>query len=192
MKECTRCKGAGQVADYFKPGEFRKCHYCDGRGTFPAVDVSGILAAIVSTRGKERGKLKKSRPDYKAGGRAYYVWRMARFNGGADVCMPIMAMGDVEGDPYIDVLDKLADAVAQRAFGTKFAAAARWGMALGMLQSVPAGLPSSAYPGGPAGTDIGSIADSPEFHTDRYSEAVESGDDETAAEYQDLPLFAGV
>jgi hypothetical protein len=190
-RNCTVCEGTG-VRRYSWETTDRVCYACDGKKTFAPLDVDSILAAIVGTRGKSKGKLLSSRPDRKKGGRAYFVWRLARFHGGADVCMPCMADVEVAGDPYKPELNLLAEAVAKRAFGTEMAAAFRWGRALGMVQSVPAGLPMSAYEGGPAGTDIRGLADSPEFHTDRYEAAVEAGDTETVEDYTGLPLFASV
>lgn len=55
--------------------------------------------------------------------RAYYVWRMARFNGGIDMTMPMSADLVVRGDPFRAKLDALADAVAKRAFGLDMSAA---------------------------------------------------------------------
>jgi len=53
-------------------------------------------------------------------------------------------------DPYLPVLDALADIVAKKAFGTDLAAAFRWGNALGMIDvPAPDGLPATAYAGGP-------------------------------------------
>ena len=50
--------------------------------------------------------------------RAYYVWRMARFHGGADMTMPVMAGMNASGEPCKETLDKLADTMAREAFGT--------------------------------------------------------------------------
>ena len=44
-------------------------------------------------------------------------------------------------------VDKLADAVAKRCFGTDLAAAHRWGRALGHLDRDMPGLPRTAYQG---------------------------------------------
>lgn len=67
---------------------------------------------------------------------AYYVWRMARFHGGADITMPpIMAMLFVDSRHYsqgdISELDRFADTLAEETFGTSMAVALRWGRALG-------------------------------------------------------------
>lgn len=47
------------------------------------------------------------------------------------------------------VLDTIVDAVAKRAFGTDRAAMHRWGSLLGFAPPAPAGLPATAYEGGP-------------------------------------------
>ena len=79
---------------------------------------------------------------------------MARFHGGADVTMPVCASMDVAGDPFVDVLDIIADRVAQRVYGTDKAAAYRWGSALfGSDMKVPDGMPASAYSCGPVVLD---------------------------------------
>jgi hypothetical protein len=97
---------------------------------------------------------------------------MARFHGGADVCLPMMAEMDINGDPYEPELNALAEAVARKVFGTDLAASMRWGRALGYVDKVPEGLPDSAYEGGPAGTDIRGPQDSPEFHVDKMGDKV--------------------
>jgi hypothetical protein len=85
--------------------------------------------------------------------RAYYVWRLARFHGGADVTMPMTADMMNAGDPFKTVLDQLSDVVAQKVFGTHMAAANRWGRALGFSRGDRPGLPDSAYEGGPVVTE---------------------------------------
>jgi len=74
---------------------------------------------------------------------------MARFHGGKDVTMPVTATCLIDGDPFEDMLGKVAELVAVKAFGTDMAAAYRWAGALGHSVNVPNGMPSSAYSGGP-------------------------------------------
>jgi hypothetical protein len=166
---CTRCKGTGtRTSPGFTaldgtvyPERTRPCSDCNGRGSFPALDVQGILI-LISTGKKDARRFRKSWPSKAnvwrtsdvATRRAYYVWRMARFHGGADVTMPMTAMDVTAGDPHKALLDRMADLVAKRVFGTDRAAAARWGGLLGFsnAQSQP-GLPASAYEGGPVVTD---------------------------------------
>lgn len=180
-RNCTRCNGSKlTISEAFTslegvvyPRREYACYACDGRGTFEPIDVRAILASIVGTRGASKGRLLSSRPDRSKGARAYFVWRWARFHGGADTCLPMMA--DAPGDPFRTELDVLADAVAKRAFGTNMAAAYRWSGLIGPSVPVPDGLPASAYPGGPAGTDIGGIADSPEFHASSLTDECDGG-----------------
>jgi len=151
MRTCTKCKGsktqffAGFTAldGTVYADRTTKCHYCDGAGEFSAPDYHSILGAI---KGRNPGKLRSARPKDR---RAYYVWRMARFHGGADVTMPIGATMDAAGDPYQPELEKLSEMVARRVFRTDMAAAHRWGRALGYLDRDLPGLPASAYSGGP-------------------------------------------
>ena len=54
----------------------------------------------------------------------------------------------MRSDPFLKELDAIADAVAKRVYGTDLAGASRWGSLLGN-HTAPAGLPATAYPGGP-------------------------------------------
>lgn len=143
MQPCTRCKGSGET---FSKGftaldgtvyadRTDKCSACKGEGNFPEVDESNIRQAILATKGKNKGKIRASMTSTsdRDGARAYYVWRLARFHGGKDMTMPMMADLFVRGDPLKAELDKLADAVAKEQFGTDLAAARRWGRAFGMV-----------------------------------------------------------
>lgn len=148
MLPCKVCHGSGishHDAFTFQGHTYAErndpCSACDGLGTFPEIDDAALLARIASTQGKNKGKLRAS---FSRGRglkgeeqireeRAYYVWRLARFHGGADTTMPMTAELFSRGDPYRDRLDLLADAVAKRAFGTNMAAARLWGRALGAV-----------------------------------------------------------
>jgi hypothetical protein len=121
MKNCTVCDGTGR-SKYYN----RQCYSCHGRGTFPPPDVSAIRAAV---RGRKGLRTSSRGLDP----RAYYVWRMARFHGGADMSMPVMAATLIHGDPYVEELDVLADALAREHYGSDMRAALRWGRALGMI-----------------------------------------------------------
>ena len=136
---CTRCEGTGNS----RSNASRPCPYCDGRGRFHRPDVTFLIDQI---KGRKPGTLRSKRPDQD---RAYYVWRMARFHGGADVTMPITASFEVAGDPYTPLLDVVADKVAERVYGTDRAGATRWAAALGYEVVPEPGLPASAMPGGP-------------------------------------------
>ncbi len=155
QRNCTSCKGAGKRETIYlaltgATIPERPCHSCDGSGTFVAVDVPAILEAIKGRKG-----LRTKPPDCygtsrtTANTRAYYVWRLARFHGGVDVTMPVMASTLIAGDPFLAELDALADAVARRVYGTDRAAAFRWANALGGSVAVPDGLPPTAYACGP-------------------------------------------
>lgn len=63
--------------------------------------------------------------------------------------MPMTADLVVRSDPFKPELDKLAELVAKKVFGTDMAGAYRWAGALGYNVTVPAGLPAAAYAGGP-------------------------------------------
>jgi len=111
---------------------------------------SAKIAALIAGK---RGDLRRSPPkptgDDVLDDRAYYVWRLARFHGGADVTLPVTATVRVYEDPEKDNLDVLAHRAAARYFGTDMAGAHRWSSAM-RGTAVPDGLPASAYSGGPA------------------------------------------
>lgn len=170
-RPCGRCKGTGITVspalpdqsgtDSFgkpyhypaRPEKRERCYCCKGTGTFPAVNVDMILAAIKGRKGL-RSAAPKPRDGSRGYGdlhdkRAYYVWRLARFHGGEDVTMPVTATMLIHNDPFLPELDALADAIAKRVFGTDLAAAHRWGHALGHIDRDLPGLPATAYSGGP-------------------------------------------
>jgi hypothetical protein len=165
-RECKDCKGEGEhvspawttAEGKHYPESRRSCSTCEGARTVPAPNVGAILQAITTTRGATKGhrKFRASAPaDWAkstqglANRRAYYVWRLARFHGGADVTMPMTAELFCGRDAFRAELEQLAEAVARRAFGTDMAAAYRWSSAL-RGTPVPAGLPPASYPCGPA------------------------------------------
>lgn len=143
---CTICKGTKNIhSEGFTsldgkvyPPTDRPCISCDGRGEFPPLVVEDIISRIKATKGKNKGKIRASmtapfRSNSPEEGRAYYVWRLARFHGGRDMTLPMSADLVVRGDPFKKELDEIADAVAKIAFGTDMAAAARWGKAFGII-----------------------------------------------------------
>jgi hypothetical protein len=160
---CTRCKGAkvihhgGFTALDGKvyPDRDDPCYACNGAGQFNKPDWHEIITLITKSGPNGKRSFRKSKPNFmneyrnRNEGRAYFVWRMIRFHGGADVCMPVCADSAISGDPYWDELDKFASELAKRFYGTDMAAAYRWAGALGHNVSMPDGLPASAYSCGP-------------------------------------------
>lgn len=133
MRNCKRCEGKCSNESI---GKVDTCRYCNGTGVFAEVLSNEIEYLIISTKGKNKGKLKSSmvspsRSDGLVNNRAYYVWRMARFHGGIDTTMPVMAGLCIRHDPYIGELDILADKLAVDSFGSNMAAAHRWSRAFG-------------------------------------------------------------
>lgn len=167
VRNCMRCEGKGTVhmAGFTASDgtvyadKTYKCSACNGEKTFTAPDGAKIIELITTGRGVKDGKRKlraswsnkTNRFEDILTGRAYYVWRMARFHGGKDVTMPFTAGIVVSGDPFRDELDAMSELVAKKALGTDMAGALRWGQALGVVRSqdVPQGLPDTAYEGGP-------------------------------------------
>ena len=127
---------------------------------FPGLDVEAILTTICTVKGKVKkfrsawpSKLNIWRSKDLAAKRAYFVWRLARFHGGADVTLPMTAYDAVSHDPFKAELDLLAEHVAAHVFGTHMAGTVRWGRAFGMIPDRADNLPSSAHEGGPVVTD---------------------------------------
>ena len=149
---CKTCSGSGE---YFFKGftslegkvykdRVQPCSSCEGRKIFPDLtdpDKHHLDGSIHSSQGARKGLLKKSfTSPYRSKSptwehyiqecRAYYVWRMARFHGGADVTMPMTADMLLRGDPLKPQLDVLSDEVAKKSFGSNMIGAMRWHIAL--------------------------------------------------------------
>lgn len=138
VRNCPRCQGTGEVVDAFsEEGLMRQCLNCKGACTYTGFDATKLLAAIIATRGKNKGKIRASMTstfsDDQNARRAYYVWRLARFHGGVDTTMPMVADLALGSDPFKPELDKLVDEVAKQQFGSNMRAALVWGRALGMI-----------------------------------------------------------
>lgn len=133
---CRHCKGAGHVLSRgfsytlengsrrHRPTRWETCTYCDGAAWFHAPDLELLVKAVT---GRKPRTLRSKRPD---DARCYYVWRLARFHGGKDVCLPMGAEMEIAGDPFRDVLDELARLIAKAYFGSGNVGAARWQQAM--------------------------------------------------------------
>jgi len=130
--DCPACQGTGTYrivgTTYAAP-----CSGCAASGSQTAPDETCIRAAIFTAK---RGayRLRASFPRHRGDARSYYVWRLARFHGGADVTLPVMADLGVRHDAFKADLDRMADDVAREAFGDNMRAARRWGQALGFAR----------------------------------------------------------
>jgi len=168
IRSCSDCKGAGKhhhdawtsVTGTSYPAYDSECTVCGGTGTMAAPDFDALFLAVTTDRGvkvKGKRKFRKSPPQLWAKStqgvenrRAYYVWRLARFHGGADVTLPMTADLFCGRDAYRKELDAYAELLARAAFGTDMAAAHRWSRAMGYSNApVPEGQPATAYSGGP-------------------------------------------
>lgn len=133
---CTKCNGAGHTLSmgysYTKddgtlrvvPTKWKTCIYCDGAAWFHAPDLELLVKAVT---GRKPRTLRSKRPD---DARPYYVWRLTRFHGGKDVCLPMGAEMEIAGDPFRDVLDELARLIARAYFGSGNVGTARWQQAM--------------------------------------------------------------
>jgi hypothetical protein len=148
---------AFEYAGKFYPETRRPCSTCLGAGVMAQPDWQAIADAVTTTRGAAKGKrvFRKSAPEgWKKSNqgiqnrREYYVWRIARFHGGADVTLPMTAELFCGKDAWKPELEAYASALAKAVFGTDLAAAHRWTNALGGNVNIK-GLPPSAYSGGP-------------------------------------------
>lgn len=113
-RTCEACKGKG----YDTVGT---CITCDGTWLVAPPEEGRIRSQIIGRRG-----LRSKRP---ADPRAYFVWRLARFHGGADARLPVAAYTDVWGDPFVGELEEIAERVAREVFGGDLRGAARWAKA---------------------------------------------------------------
>ena len=178
-RACKKCKGTGThnyhwhwnaetMKGFHGPGP---CDACGATGRIAKPDFDAIFEKV--TKGGKKGDAKRSfrrsKPKFEnefrnlSEGRAYFVWRMARFHGGADVTMPVCASSAILYDPYEKELDAFAGKIAKVAFGTEMAAAYRWANALGGSVPVPADQPASAFPGGPVADSDKPLAEQPEL-----------------------------
>ena len=158
-RPCTRCKGTGKLTY----DTSRDCFSCNGTGTFEGIDLKVITDPILTGKSGSKGrkfraswpsKLNPWRNKERANIRAYYIWRHARFYGGADVTLPMTAIDTSMGDPFVKELDYIARTVAKKFFGTAIAGTSRWGRLLtNDYQNVDPGLPASAYENGPVVTE---------------------------------------
>jgi hypothetical protein len=123
---CKCCKGTGIKPPIISGDRVlvkeKECFDCKGTGTFSAPVLEEIVALIKGRKG-----LRSRRPDDR---RAYYVWRLARFHGGQDMALPVMAEMDSSSDPYKDLLDLWARAVAKRVYGSGTTGTERWQRAM--------------------------------------------------------------
>lgn len=122
-----------------------------------AADVSRLIdngpsfdAILAACKGRKGLRTSKPRGD----GLTAYVWRMARFHGGADMTMPVMASFDLQdwvdhqmgfrsvsvsgtinehARAFLNHLDKVAEQIVVATGGNPYAAALTWGRALGRI-----------------------------------------------------------
>ena len=177
-RPCKKCKGTGThdhhwhwnaatMTGHHGPGP---CDECKATGRIAKPDFDAIFETVTKgKKGVEKRTFRSSKPKFvnefknPAEGRAYYVWRMVRFHGGADVTMPVVASMCVSYDPFEPELNKFSEHIAKAAFGTDMAAAYRWANALGHSIPVPANQPATAFACGPVTDGNKPLAEQPEL-----------------------------
>jgi hypothetical protein len=152
---------------YHGPGP---CDECKATGKIAKPDFDAIFETITKgKKGETKRSFRNSKPNFLntmknlAEGRAYFVWRLARFHGGADVTMPVIAEMCCHYDPYEPELNLFSEHIAKAAFGTNMAAAYRWANALGHSIPVPADQPATAFACGPVTDGNKPLEEQPEL-----------------------------
>lgn len=132
-RACKRCKGTGKrkgwsdtAMDYVPT----TCDYCEGKGAVPPLDEQAIRAALKGRNGLRTSPPCGGRKRTLAECRAYYVWRLARFNGGVDMTMPMVAGLFAGDDAFLAEMNTLSETIATETFGTSYAAVRAWGRVL--------------------------------------------------------------
>ena len=128
MRNCTRCNGEGTtIRKGFYEGKHVKggkyvCRSCKGARQFAPPHEEIIREIIVSCLTR---KLRSVFPsgDYNRftdinAARAYYVWRLARWNGGVDKSIPAFADIALQGEPFRYELNAIGEKLAREFFGT--------------------------------------------------------------------------
>jgi hypothetical protein len=162
VRDCERCGGTGKREHWDKTRTDKvPCNNCGQQGCFYRPMLGDLLKMVVSIQ-NDKLRLRSASP--KRGNhtacRAAYVWRIARFNGGEDVTMPMMAPMMLGDDPYKEYLEALADFAAKACCGTNMAGALRWAPLLGSASFADVEKymannpqPASALPCGPVVMD---------------------------------------
>lgn len=147
MRYCKTCNGTGLVRSF--DDSFKECRSCHGAAKYYAPDFSSLIKFIMGRKGLKSAAPTRWHFTFPSSARAFWIWRMVRFNAGLDVRMPCNASLAINGDPFYEELDKAAEYIAKRVYGTNIAGAHRWGRALGYLNQDLDGLPITAYQCGP-------------------------------------------
>ena len=145
-RNCKRCQGEGRTHSKwakdngYEGPEGKKCPHCKGKGTmrgFNPVEVLNNCLTRPNRDGKRR--MYKTFPHKKLlpyetleGSRAYYVWRIARFHGGVDTKLPMVAEQLCQYDPFREELENLASFLAEQVYGTSRAGALQWARVVGL------------------------------------------------------------
>lgn len=134
-RPCKICSGAGTRARYGTE-ERIACYACGGVGTFAPPMIDWLVEAITKpVKGTGKRVLKRSLPVQarhpkwparrsQAAERLAYVHRMVEFHAGWDVRLPMCT--DVPGDPFLGLLDDLAEELVRVCLGRSSIGRGRW------------------------------------------------------------------
>jgi hypothetical protein len=103
-----------------------KCMACSGTGTFKQPDVVQLYHLVRGHKGLRQNQPKNAR--------AAYIWRMIRFHAGVDTSLPTELEYLRQTDPWVELLDVVAEHLAMRWYGDNTAGVRRWGPVLGLTE----------------------------------------------------------
>jgi hypothetical protein len=114
-------------------------------------DADSIRSMVFTPRGLRKAWPRKWSPPSRDSTlrRAYYVWRWARFHGGDDTRLPMLASTLCAEDSDLNSLDTLANRIALEVFGKDMIGSDRWREVLigKKLAKAPIPFSSKALPG---------------------------------------------
>lgn len=127
-RKCAACSGSG------KNSIDVTCLSCQGNGKLSVPTKDWVFSQLVKADGSVRSSAPADKTDVDKC--VKYVWRIARFHGGVDTHMPVMAdlLASCFCKETVSMLDEWASCLAKEKFGTDLAAAFIWGKVMGYIK----------------------------------------------------------